>query len=81
MIYWVSDDDHKYKLEYFKEMIELPFENIRIQAPAMYDAVLKVEYGDYMKLARKGGQKDQGRHYCIDHLIRIGCYFRLCKPE
>ena len=58
MVYWVSDDDHKYKLEYFKEMIELPFENIRIQAPAMYDAVLKVEYGDYMKLARKGGLHD-----------------------
>lgn len=58
MVYWVSDDNHKYKLEYFKDTVELPFENIHIQAPAMYDAVLYTEYGDYMKLVRNGGLHD-----------------------
>ena len=28
--------------------IELPFENMNIVAPEMYDEVLRAEYGDYM---------------------------------
>lgn len=58
MMYWVEKDNHRYKLEWFKDTVELPFENICIQAPAMYDAVLKIEYGDYMCNVQAGGVHD-----------------------
>lgn len=55
MPYWFRNDNHKYKLEYFKDTVLLPFENIQVSAPAMYDAVLRIEYGDYMRLVRNSG--------------------------
>lgn len=58
MMYWVQKDNHRYKLEWFKDTVELPFENTYIQAPAMYDAVLKTEYGDYMRIVQAGGIHD-----------------------
>ncbi len=58
MSYWVQNDNHRYKMEWFKDTVELPFENTYIQAPAMYDAVLKTEYGDYMRIVQKGGVHD-----------------------
>ena len=36
------------KKECYDYTIELPFENMNIVAPEMYDEVLRAEYGDYM---------------------------------
>ena len=58
MVYWIGDNNHKYKLEYFNNIVKIPFENIYINAPAMYESVLKTEYGNYMKLVRTGGLHD-----------------------
>lgn len=40
----------KYKYEWYKDSIELSFEGNMFKAPAGYDDVLKVLYGDYMCL-------------------------------
>lgn len=40
----------KYKKELFKDSIDLNFEDGVFKAPAMYDEILTVLYGDYMKL-------------------------------
>lgn len=54
--YWIAYHDHKYKLEWFKRTVKIPFENMMVPAPAMYDAVLRTEYGDgYMTPVRAGG--------------------------
>lgn len=41
---------HVFKKEWFKESVELPFENIMAQAPCGYKELLEKMYGDYMKL-------------------------------
>lgn len=55
MTFWYRNNDHKYPMSLFEKTVEIPFENIHIQAPVGYDEVLKIEYGDYMKLVRTGG--------------------------
>lgn len=58
MSYWNTHGDHKYKREYFEHTIKLPFETIMINAPAMYDSVLKIEYGNYLRCVPGGGVHD-----------------------
>ena len=58
MPYWVMYENHKYKLDWFKTAIDIPFETTTLKAPAMYDAVLRVEYGDYMRIVKGGGTHD-----------------------
>lgn len=55
MTFWYRYDNHKYPIELFDKTVVLPFENIYINAPAGYDQVLKIEYGDYMRQVRTGG--------------------------
>jgi phosphorylcholine metabolism protein LicD len=58
MPFWINNNHHRYPLKYFKNQIMLPFEFIKIPVPAAYDAVLQIEYGDYMKINRLGGVHD-----------------------
>ncbi len=54
----------------FDSMVECPFEDITIMIPEQYDAVLKIEYGDYMKIPEnKEGGSEHGK-----------CYFDFEKP-
>ena len=55
MPYWVETGNHKYPKGLYSCSISLPFEYTTIRVPARYDEVLKIEYGDYMKLYRKWG--------------------------
>ena len=55
MPYWCSHHDHKYNINDFLEVVQIPFENTMINVPAGYDNALKVEYGDYLKICRGGG--------------------------
>lgn len=55
---WVQYGSNKYMKEWYRDTLKLPFENIQIQVPAMYDAVLKEKYGEYMRIVRKGGCHD-----------------------
>ncbi len=58
MPYWHKDGSHKYKRSYFDHIVELPFETTVVNAPAVYDSVLKIEYGNYMKCILDGGVHD-----------------------
>lgn len=46
---------HRFPKKYYEEVIKLPFENTEIPVPAAYEAILKKKYGNYLKIARKGG--------------------------
>lgn len=48
IFYWLDNDNYKMKKECYDYTIELPFENMNIVAPEMYDEVLRAEYGDYI---------------------------------
>lgn len=47
-----SGEKLRLKAEWYQECIVLPFETITVTAPAGYDEVLKVNYGDYMTPVR-----------------------------
>lgn len=55
MPYWVYFNNHKYPAEYFDKTIMMPFEVTELPVPAAFDAVLRIEYGDYMKIHKGGG--------------------------
>lgn len=55
---WINHDNYKVKKEWYDHVIMLPFENIKIPAPAMYDEVLKVQFGDYMVPVRGTADHD-----------------------
>lgn len=46
--FWISMDNYKLKKEWYDKTVMLPFENIKIAVPAMYDEVLTAQFGDYM---------------------------------
>ena len=47
-----SGEKLRLKAEWYQECIVLPFETITVTAPAGYDEILKVNYGDYMTPVR-----------------------------
>ena len=55
MVPWALWDKMNMPVQFFEDIIDLPFENGTIKAPAAYDEVLKKEYGDYMVVRRGMG--------------------------
>ncbi len=55
MPFWVKNKSHRYQMKSFRESVMVPFECGEIPVPIEYDNVLKVEYGDYMRLVKAGG--------------------------
>ncbi len=54
----LKNPSYRFPVECYQETILLPFESVRIPAPALYDKVLKAEYGDYQRLSHAGGQHE-----------------------
>lgn len=46
--FWLTKETYKLKKEWYDEVIMLPFENVKIAAPAMYHEALTAQFGDYM---------------------------------
>lgn len=44
--------------EYYDKAVWLPYENIKMPVPIAYDEMLRMRYGDYMKLVRNAGGHD-----------------------
>ena len=52
--YWAENrKSHRYERRMFDLRLTLPFETMRLYVPGMYEEVLRVEYGDYMRIVRK----------------------------
>ncbi len=55
MHYWSRGcSDHKYERAMFDVRLTMPFENTKIYVPGIYTEVLRVEYGDYMRIVKSG---------------------------
>lgn len=52
---WTAYKAYKREKSWYDRTVYLPFENLEIPVPAEYDAVLRAEYGDYMRIDRGGG--------------------------
>lgn len=78
MEYWVRNHDHKYPISLFEKTVMLPFECTEIPAPAGYDSVLKIEYGDYMRLVRTGGM--HGYPYYYEDTLKLTEAFKERSP-
>lgn len=64
--------------EWFRDVIELPFENTTVTVPRAYDAYLRKLYGDYMQLPPEEARiqhpkffQDLTRRYTVEEVIEI----------
>ncbi len=55
MAYWVQERKYRYPAACFDSIVMKPFEVTKLPLPVDYDGVLRVEYGDYMKIVKEGG--------------------------
>lgn len=51
---------------YFKETVEIPFEDMTVTAPVGYDKYLRSVFGDYMQAPSKETQKPKHNTYLVD---------------
>lgn len=52
---YIQDGSHIYPIDFYKCSIKMPFEVETIEVPAAYDDVLKIEYGNWIIVNKKGG--------------------------
>lgn len=55
MYFWIKDNSHKYPIEYYKNIVRLPFEDRFMQLPVGFGEILRKNYGDWWRCVRKGG--------------------------
>lgn len=56
-------DDGGFEMSDMAERVLLPFEDTQLYAPAAYDRILTIQYGDYMQLPPLSKQKPQQSRY------------------
>lgn len=71
MKYWIENSDHLFPIELFDQTIQLPFEQMMVNAPAKYDAVLRIEYGDYTRSVRGGGVHDYPFYWKMEKKFKL----------
>ena len=49
LISWIYEDRYLREKEWYNDTIFLPFENIMMPVPGNFDAILKTQFGNYMK--------------------------------
>jgi len=55
MKYWTENGNHIYPMDYFDEVIYVPFENTYIPVPKYYTGKLDLDYGNYIVPDQGGG--------------------------
>lgn len=55
---WMKNRERRMPKSYYQSTVMLPFENMQVPVPAVYDAVLLKKYGEYMEQVRNGGAHD-----------------------
>ncbi len=58
MRFFIEHGHHIYDRKMFEAFVELPFENTYIRVPVRYDEKLRMDYGNYMNVAKAGGIHD-----------------------
>ncbi len=50
--YYYKNREYRFPKSYYREAVEMPFENTTVFVPAQYDRLLRLKYGDYRKPVR-----------------------------
>lgn len=58
MPFWVNGRSHRFPKEIYLNNILAKFENTMVNISPLYEEMLKIEYGNYMKIHRTGGLHD-----------------------
>jgi phosphorylcholine metabolism protein LicD len=58
MALWKENQTYKIPKSYYDEAVYVPFEDTEIPVPVAYDAILRLKYGDYMRLVKDGSSHD-----------------------
>ena len=58
MTFFVSYGNHRFKRALFANRVRLEFENLFLWAPARYEEILSIEYGDFLNVNKAGGMHD-----------------------
>ncbi len=58
MPFYVPKENHKYPRELFDDPILVPFENTYVYVPGRFEEVLKIEYGNFMRIRKGGGMHE-----------------------
>lgn len=51
-LWYIDNNKHKYKQQWFSEAIPMKFENMEIMVPKEYDKILSTYYGDYNQFVK-----------------------------
>ena len=61
-----------FQTQWFRDVIELPFETTTVTVPRDYDAYLRLLYGDYMQLPPEDKRVPHPEYFiCLDHRYTI----------
>ena len=58
MPFYVPKENHKYPKELFDNPVLVPFENTYVYVPGRFEEVLRIEYGDFMRIRKGGGMHE-----------------------
>ncbi|WP_198014939.1 LicD family protein [Oribacterium sp. NK2B42] len=56
--WWIEYHSHVWNKSFSNQIMRIPFEYTTVPVPVAYDEILKVHYGDYMKVNRNAGLHD-----------------------
>lgn len=69
MPFYLKNKNRQCLLEWYDNIIMMPFENGYIKVPAAYDSILKTEYGNWHIINRLGGYHDYPAHSGQEHIL------------
>lgn len=55
---WIKNHNHIFPKRFYENIIYAKFESTEIKISPYYEKILKLDYGDYMKIHRGGGEHD-----------------------
>lgn len=58
MTLFLTRNDHVFPREFFENYVELPFENCRVKASPQFLKMLRIEYKNFMRIVKNGGEHD-----------------------
>ena len=70
MPFYAAAGNHVYEKEIFRDVVRLPFDITYINAPARYEEVMEIEYGDYLAVFKKGGIHEYPVYAPLEEMLR-----------
>ncbi|WP_022765821.1 LicD family protein [Butyrivibrio sp. XPD2006] len=70
MTLFITRNNHVFPRELFEDCIELPFENCRVKATPQFLKMLRIEYKNFMRIVKSGGEHDYPVYSKQEEMLR-----------